>query len=69
MLHARIDIAQVLDLFQVQAVIHEFAPGADPVVWKSVPLTLELPGEPESQDALSTVFDVIRLWSESTNHQ
>lgn len=69
MLHARIDVAQVLDMFQVQAVIHEFAPGVDPVVWKSAPITLELPAEAESQDALSTIFDVIRIWSESTNHQ
>lgn len=67
MLHARLEIAQVLDVFQVRAVITEFAPGTDPVQWSSKPITLEFPDEVLSQDALTITLECIRLWSEMTN--
>lgn len=66
MLHARVEVAQILDTFQVRAVIHEFAPGTDPVVWTSKPLTLDLPDSTLEEDALSIVIECIRLWSEMT---
>lgn len=69
MLHARLEVAQILDTFQVRAVISEFAPGTDPVVWTSAPLTLELPDDVISQDALSITIECFRLWSEMTNHK
>lgn len=69
MLHARIEVAQIMDVFQVRAVIHEFAPGTDPVTWTAKNLTLELPDDVISQDALSIVIECIRLWSEMTNSQ
>lgn len=67
MLHARIEIAQILDVFQVRAVIHEFAPATDPTVWTSSPITLELPEDVLEQDSLSIILECIRLWSEMTN--
>lgn len=67
MLHARIDIVQILDRFQVGAVITTFAAGADPVEWVQRPLMLEMPSEAYSGDDLTTVINAIRLWSEMTN--
>ena len=66
MLHARIEVAQILDIFQVRCVIHEFAPGTDPVIWSQHPLTIPLPGELEDASPLSTVIALISLWSEMT---
>lgn len=66
MLHARLEVAQVLHLFQVRCLITEFAPGTDPVQWSSQPLTLELPEGTDDEDALSTVLRLIALWSERT---
>jgi hypothetical protein len=69
MLHARIEVAQILDLFQVRAVITEFSPGTDPVVWSSGNLTLDLPEDVTNEDALTIVLAAIRLWSEMTNSE
>lgn len=68
MLHARIEVAQILDTFQVRAVIHEFSAGQEPVVWSSKAITLNLDDEVLSQDALSITLECIRLWSEMTIH-
>lgn len=66
MLHARLEIAQVLDQFQVRCVITEFAPGTDPTTWVSPVLQVDHPDSLEDSSALSTVIDLIRLWSEMT---
>lgn len=66
MLHARLEIAQVLDLFQVRCVITEFSPGNDPTQWSSAPLTIVAPDSTEDSSALTTVLELIRLWSEMT---
>jgi hypothetical protein len=68
MLHARLEVAQILDRFEVRVAITEFAPGTDPVFWSSAPLILEMPEDADLEDVLSTVLTLIRLWSESTNH-
>lgn len=67
MLHARLEVAQILDHFQVRMVIHEFAPGTDPVIWESAPVTVEMPKDLEHSDALSTTMRLIQIWSEMTN--
>lgn len=67
MLHARLEIAQVLDMFQVQAVITEFHAGEDPTVWSSQPASLMLPDGWEQDDLLTTTLRLLALWSESTN--
>lgn len=66
MLHARVEVAQILDTFQVRAVIHEFAAGTEPVVWTSAPITLNLPDDMIIEDALSITIECLRLWSEMT---
>ena len=66
MLHARIEVAQILDSFQVRAVIHEFSPGSDPVIWESINSTFPLPAFLENADALTITLELIRLWSEKT---
>lgn len=66
MLHARLEIAQILNVFQVRCVITEFSPGTDPTFINSAPLTLELPDEEMDRDVLSITLDLIRLWSEMT---
>jgi len=69
MLHAHLQVAQIMDLFEVRVTIHEFYEGQEPVVWKSVPQSLVLPDGWESEDALSTILRLIALWSEMTNSQ
>lgn len=66
MLHATLHVAQVLDSFVVSVRITEFAPGVDPVVWDQKSLTLNLPDDITSQDALSITLECIRIWSEMT---
>lgn len=66
MLHAQLQVAQVLDMFEVRVRITEFTPGADPVVWSSKPESFVLPDEWQQEDALSTVLRLIALWSERT---
>lgn len=66
MLHARLEVAQILDQFQVRCVIHEFAAGQEPAIWTSPNFTLELPEDVLSGDALSITLEAIRLWSEMT---
>lgn len=66
MLHARVEVAQILDTFQVRAVIHEFSAGQEPVIWSSKPVTLEFPDDVLNEDALSITIAAIRLWSEMT---
>ena len=68
MLHARIDIAQILDVFQVRAVIMEFEAGTDPTVWTSDNHQQALPDGMENADALSITLEILRLWSERTIH-
>lgn len=67
MLHAHLQVAQIMDLFEVRCTIHEFQEGAEPVVWHSVPQSLVLPDGWEQEDALSTMLRLIALWSEMTN--
>jgi len=66
MLSARLTVVQVLGIWQVGVSITEFAAGQDPTFWTQRPLTLELPEEFSQEDALSTILEVIRLWSERT---
>lgn len=66
MLHAQIQVAQVLDMFEVRATITEFQPGVDPVFWSSRPESFVLPDDWQQEDALSTVLRLIALWSERT---
>jgi len=69
MLHAHLQVAQIMDLFEVRVSIHEFHQGLEPEVWHSVPQSLVLPDGWESEDALSTILRLIALWSEMTNSQ
>jgi len=66
MLHARLEMIQILDVFQVRAVITEILPGAEPAIWSSKPLTVPLDELAGNEDALSTAIAAFRLWSEST---
>lgn len=66
MLHAVIYVDQILDLFQVRAIITEFHAGADPVTWTSAPSSHVLPDDIEQEDALSTTLRLLALWSERT---
>lgn len=66
MLHARVDIAQILDSFQVGAEITEFHAGADPTIWVQRPILLTLPEQSISQDPLTNILAVLALWSERT---
>lgn len=66
MLHARLEVAQILDMFQVRVLITEFAPGTDPVHWVSEPQQFTLDDSDIHTDALSTVLRLIALWSERT---
>lgn len=66
MLHARIDVAQILDRFQVGCEITEFTAGEDPTVWTQRPVLFTVEDGSLSDDALSTVIKAIRLWSEMT---
>lgn len=66
MLHARLEVAQILDMFQIRCVISEFAPGIDPVYIDSGNQTIVLEELDDHEDALSTVIRLIRLWSEMT---
>lgn len=66
MLHARIDVVQILDRFQVGAEITEYTAGADPTVWTQRPLMFELAEADTSEDALTIAIRAIRLWSEMT---
>lgn len=68
MLHASLQVAQILDMFEVRAVITEFQAGEDPTIWTSSPMPLVLPGDWEQDDALSTILRLIALWSERTIH-
>lgn len=63
MLHAHIQVAQILDIFQVRASITEFFPGEDPVLWTAPERTLILPDGWEHDDALTTTLRLLRLWS------
>lgn len=66
MLHATIYVDQIMTAFQVRAVITEFAPGTDPVVWSSGVLTLDLDDDQVQEDALSITLECLALWSEMT---
>lgn len=67
MLHARIEVAQVLDSYAVRCVITEFHAGADPEVFTSDSGPIVMTEDELSQDALSIIHSALRLWSESTN--
>lgn len=69
MLHARIDLSQILDKIQVGCEITEFHAGEEPTRWYAKPEVLELPAEDMNADALTIVISAIRLWSERTNHK
>lgn len=66
MLHARIDVAQILGMFQVGAEITEFSAGNDPTVWVMRPILLELPDSADSGDVLTNIQTILALWSERT---
>lgn len=66
MLHARIDIAQVLDMFQVSCEITEFHAGEDPTRWIERPVVLTLEEPDTHMDSLATVIHLLTLWSERT---
>lgn len=69
MLHAHLMVVQIMDLFEVRAVITEFDAGAEPVIWKSSPRSLILPDGWEEDDALTTTLRLISLWSEVTTER
>lgn len=69
MLHAHLMVVQIMDLFEVRAVISEFSPGHEPTIWKSVPRSLILPDGWEEDDALTTTLRLISLWSEVTTER
>lgn len=66
MIHAHLQVAQILDIFEVRAVIHEFEPGQEPAIWTSRRVTLTLPDGWERDDALTTTLRLLALWSEMT---
>lgn len=66
MLAARLTIVQVLDHFQASVQITEFQAGSEPVQWTQGALTFSIDEFPASEDSLSTVIELIRLWSERT---
>jgi len=68
MLHAHLQVAQIMDLFEVRCSITEFQPGTDPVTWTSTPMSLILPDDWMQDDALSTTLRLLALWSERTIH-
>lgn len=67
MLHATLQVGQILDVFEVRVVISQFEAGQDPVLWESMPEILNLPPEFENSDPLSTLIALLALWSERTN--
>lgn len=67
MLAVTIRIVQVLDQFEVRAVISEFHPGVDPEQFASAPLRVILPDDMLEMDALSITKNLLALWSEMTN--
>lgn len=66
MLAATIRVVQVLDVFEVRAVISRFSPGEDPEQFASRTLTVKLPDEMGAEDDLSIIIALLALWSEST---
>ena len=66
MLHARLEVAQILDMLEVRAVIHEFTPGTDPVTWEAQKFTMTMDDEDVNSDALTIILKAISLWSEKT---
>lgn len=66
MLACTIRIVQVLDLYEVRAVITRFTPGEDPEQFSSTGLTISLPDEDASQDDLHIIRTLLALWSEMT---
>lgn len=66
MLHARLEIIQVLDHFQTRFVITEIAAGQEPATFIQEPMTLDMPEIDNHHDALSTILALLRLWSERT---
>ena len=66
MLAATVRVVQVLDLYQIRAVITVFSPGMDPEQFELVPLTVKLEDELQESDALSITRALLALWSEMT---
>ena len=66
MLHARIEVAQILDTYSVRAVITEFHPGTDPEVFTSDSGPISMHESLIDADSLSIILEALRLWSEST---
>jgi len=67
MLHARIEVAQIMDSYAIRAVITEFNAGSDPEVFTTDSGPILMTEDELSQDALSIIHNALRLWSESTN--
>lgn len=66
MLSATVRVVQVLDTFEVRAVITVFSPGMEPEQFASKPLTVTLASELLDRDPLTITAVLLRLWSEMT---
>lgn len=66
MLAATIRLVQVLDTYEIRAVISVFAPGMDPEQFAARPLTVQLTDELEGADPLTITRALLALWSEMT---
>lgn len=66
MLAATIRLVQVLDQFEIRAVITTFNAGMDPEQFEMRPLRIIMTDEDMNSDALSIITRLIRLWSEVT---
>lgn len=66
MLSATVRVVQVLDLYEIRAVITIFSAGMDPEQFELHPIRVKLDDELEQQDALSIIKSLLALWSEVT---
>jgi len=67
MLHARLEVAQILNILEIRAVITEFSAGQDPEVFVAENFSCALEELEDDGDSLSIVISALRLWSEMTN--
>lgn len=66
MLAATLRVVQVLDSFEIRAVITRFTPGEDPEQFSARGLIVQLDDETLQQDDLTIINTLLRLWSEVT---
>lgn len=67
MLAATIRVVQVMDMFEVRAVLTIFSPGMDPESFSSKPLLVSMSSEEAQADPLTITKRCLALWSEMTN--